>query len=524
MLSLGTMLRKASILGSVALLLMSACAEEETSGIATARSQMKPLVDAACDWMFNCCSPDELVYQVGDFTVDAGDCSDRMLDAIAAGVPLQLEQNGLSDDPAEGLLVLALSINEGRVGVNSNAVRACADATSSMACNQALVVDSSGRCTPSAAEQAVDPCDPNELFSGRQSVGEECDGPWECKDGLRCIDFGIAGVCALRAKDGESCFADAECAEGLICDWESGTCAPGALSGQTCAFADPMNPVPGTETIRCAEGLTCDPQAMACTGGFCAPGSPCFDIFDDSDCPETYFCAGNFDVAPTCQQPGAEGAPCSKADDCQTNFCDPLEEVCGTLLTTGQDCFDNVECESGFCSAGLCSPSVSAGQPCPSGNNAECDGGYCDISMPMPLCTAYSGEDGPCLTGVECDPDDDLSCVDAVCLRAPFDNGTPCFDGTQCRSLACYEGECTSGAVIGAPCRTDGSTEPCIVGSFCETPSPMTLDGICAELKRPGEGCNGSDQCWGECITRFGSRMCDATPAFALDEVWCDGQ
>ena len=46
------MFRKASLLGSVALMLLSGCAEEETSGIDTARSNMTPLVDAACesDW------------------------------------------------------------------------------------------------------------------------------------------------------------------------------------------------------------------------------------------------------------------------------------------------------------------------------------------------------------------------------------------------------------------------------------------------------------------------------------------
>ena len=524
MLSLTAMIRKASILGSVALLLLSACAEEETSGIATARSQMKPLVDAACDWMFGCCSPDELVYQVGDFTVDANDCSARMLDAIEAGVPLELEQGGLSDDPAAGLLILALSINEDRVDVNGGAVRECANSTSGMACNAPLVIDSgTGRCTPSAAEPE-DPCDPNEMFVGKQSVGEQCDGLSECKEGLRCIDFGIAGVCALRAKQGETCFSDEECAEDLVCDWESGTCTPGALSGEACAFADPLDPVPGTETIRCAAGLTCDAATSICTGGFCAPGSPCGDIFDDTDCPDSYFCVDNSFTQATCQQPGGEGSPCFKPEDCQSNFCDPFEEVCANLLGVGESCFGNDECASGFCDGGLCSPSVSAGQPCPSFDNAECDGGYCDTTDPAgPTCRAYVGQGGACPTGVECDPSLDLSCVDAMCLQEPFPNGTTCFDGSQCASRACYMGECTAGAVVGAACRTDGSTEPCIVGSFCDAPQGA-LDGTCADLRRPGQACTDDGQCWGSCITRFGSRMCDATPALALDEVWCDGQ
>ncbi len=518
------MMRKAALLGSLALVLFSACAEEETTGIQTARSQMKPLVDAACDWMFGCCSPDELVYQVGDFTVDDNDCSARLLDAITTGIPLDLVQGGLSNDPAEGLLTLALAINEGRVDVNAGAVRECADATSERACNAPVEnAGPVGRCTPSATGVQANPCDPNEMFRGRQGVGEQCDGPWECKEGLRCADFGIAGVCALRAAEGKNCFSDGECQDGLVCNYEEGLCRPGALSGETCAYSDPANPIPGTESVRCADGLTCDPVAFVCAGGFCSPGSPCFDIFNDSDCPESFYCVGNFSTQPSCQQPGLTGAPCSKADDCSTNYCNPFDEVCGDLLMTGESCFDNVECASGFCSGGLCQPSFGAGQPCPSGFDEECQGGYCDFGTGMPTCAAYASEGGACPNGSECDPGDDLFCVDAVCLRQPFPNGTTCFDSFQCASRACYMGECTAGAVIGATCRTDGSTEPCIVGSYCQAPVGG-VDGVCSELKRPGQACAGPQECWGDCVVRFGGLMCDSTPAFELDEVWCDGE
>jgi len=506
------------------LLLLSACAEEERSGISTARSQMKPLVDAACDWMFGCCSPDELVYQVGNFTVDADDCSERLLDAITAGVPLELVQPGLSDDPAEGLLTLALAINEGRVDVNAGAVHECADATSDRACNApVLTTGPVGRCTPSATAVEANPCDPNEMFRGKQAVGEECQGPWECKEGLRCADFGVAGVCALRSRENGNCFSDSECADGLVCNFEEGVCKKGALSGEPCAYANAASPIPGTETIRCADGLTCDPVALQCAGGYCSAGSPCFDTLGDTDCPETYYCVGNFVTQSSCQQPGLVGSPCSKADDCSTNFCDPFNEVCSELLATGEDCFGNDECSSGFCFNALCQPSFGVGMPCASGFNEECLDGYCDNTMAMPVCTAYAAEGGPCPNGSECDPDDDLFCVDAVCLRQPFPNGTTCFDSVQCASRACFMGECTAGAVIGAQCKTDDTAEPCIVGSYCQAPVGA-VDGTCAELLRPGQTCTSSDQCWGECVVRFGGLMCDATTAADLDEVWCDGE
>ncbi len=527
MLILTSMIRKASLLGSLALLMatMSGCAEEEgpTSGIDRARSDMQPLVQAACDWMFGCCSADELVYQVGDFTVDADDCAARLTDAIESGIPLPLEQEGLSSDPAEGLLILALSINEGRVDVNSSAVRACADSTSAQACNVATPVTPGpvGRCTPSAIEVEADPCEPIEMFRGRQEAGEQCDGPWECLEGLRCVDFGIAGVCAVRAAEDENCFADAECDQGLICNYESGTCTPGALSGQPCGYSDPQNPVPGTETIRCADGLTCDPVALVCAGAFCAPGAPCNDVFDDTDCPMGTWCVGNFVTQPSCQTPGGLGAPCFKPADCSTNFCNEDTGTCGSLLGTGEDCIFDSECDSGFCT-GLCQPSFDPGMPCMSLSNSECNGGYCDAVPMNPICQAYVPEGGMCPNGNECDPTTNTSCVDGICLMEPFPNGTTCFDGSQCQSLACYQGECTAGAVVGAPCRTDGTAEPCIVGSFCEV-APTAVEGLCAALRRPGQLCDNSTQCWGECGVRFGRQMCDSTPATAVGEAWCDG-
>lgn len=527
MLILVSMIRK-SIVGTVALLLAFAggCAEEETqtSGIDRARQDMQPLVEAACDWMFGCCSSGELVYQVGNFTVDADDCTVRLIDAIETGLPLELEQGGLSSDPAEDLLTLALSINEGRVVVDRAAVQACADSTSSRACNIAdPVTGPVGRCTPSAVEVEADPCEPIEMFTGRQQAGEQCDGPWECEEGLRCVDFGISGVCALRAAEGENCFADAECDQGLICGYESGTCAPGALSGQPCAFSDPLSPVPGTESIRCADGLTCDAIALVCAGAFCSPGSPCSDIFNDTDCPADTWCVGNSLTQPSCQAPGNLGAACFKAEDCQTNFCDPLSETCGSLLGTGDTCFGNFECDSGFCFNGLCQQSFEPGMPCMSLFDEECSGGFCDQVPMNPICQPYAAEGGECLVGNECDPGANISCVDGVCLREPFPNGTTCFDGSQCESLACFQGECVEGAVVGAQCFTDGTEEPCIVGSFCQTALPTDVMGICTALRASGDACDSGNQCWGDCIVRFGRQMCDSTPALALGAAWCDG-
>lgn len=500
-------------------LCLTGCSKD---GYEDAREDTKPLVDAACGWMFACCSTDELSYQLGDFTVNAGNCSERLLDAISTGVPLELEQD-LSDDPAEALLILALSINEGRVEVDEDAVSACAAATSTMACNMVESIDPNTSCTPED-QIPPDPCDPEDMFVGVQELGEPCDGPWECAAGLRCVDFGLAGVCAQRSAAGEFCFADNECADALVCDWQTGTCSAGAPLGQTCAFTDPANPVPGTESIRCAEGLSCDPVGLTCVGGYCSPGANCGDIFNDSDCPEGYLCVGNFATAPTCQQPGDAGSPCSKPEDCSTGACDLNTETCIELLADGTPCGFNDECSSGFCSVGLCSPSAANGQPCPSLDPSECGDGYCDsISDPLnPVCAAYASEGGACPNGNECDPEAMLSCVDGTCLMPPFADGTTCFDSSQCESQVCFMGVCSAGLPAGSSCTTDGTGEPCELGAFCET-ADGSFDGTCAALRRSGESCLNDNQCWGSCVVRFGEQMCDATPAFALDELWCDG-
>lgn len=484
---------------------------------------MRPLVDAACDWMFGCCSPDELVYQVGTFTADADNCSERMLDAITSGVPLGLQQAGLSNSPAEGLLVLALSVNQDRVNVNGGAVQECADATADLACNSTVVPADPGatRCTPGEAEEVEVPCDPDEMFVGKQGVGDECSGQFECQPGLRCTDFGTAGVCARRAEVGENCFDDAECATGLICDYSDGTCSEGKLIGEACAFVDPLLPTPGTESIRCAEGLACDPTSLLCVGGFCSPGAPCNDIVADSDCPENYFCTGDLaGLLFTCQSPTAAGVACMRDETCASGYCDPNTATCGTLLADGDVCNFGDECSSGYCDfmTSTCAPTVGNGMACQS--DEQCSAGYCDGGTAT--CTAYATEGGACDVA-QCDPTGDLFCVDLTCQRAPFPNGTSCVAGGECQSGVCFMNMCSDGTPIGSACSSDGSLAPCVLGSFCDVVEGA-MSGTCVELLRSGQACLRGEQCWGDCVVRFGGLMCDATPAFDLNEAWCDAQ
>jgi len=510
---------------AVGCLAAAGCPDDESpAGIETARSEMKPLVDAACDWMFGCCSADELTYQVGTFTADADNCSERLLDALEAGVPLGLQQGGLSNGPAEGMLALALSVNEGRVSVNGDAVQTCADATADTVCNSAVIApEPGGRCTPGDGDAVVNPCDPAEMFQGKQGVGEECSGEFECQGSMRCVSFGPSGICARRGEVGEFCFEDQECSSGLICDYAEGTCSEGKLLNEACAFVDPTQPIPGTESVRCADGLACDPTALLCVGGYCAPGAPCNDTVNDSDCPESYYCSGDLmGLMFTCQPPSPDGTPCVRDETCASDYCDFLNGgVCGSLLLVGEACDFGDECKSGFCDMNTCAEALPPGSECPNFDDGQCDGGYCDTIAAPPVCTAYAGNGGACPNGTECDPAQDLACVEATCRPQPFADGVACGDGSQCESTVCFEGLCTQGSPIGATCALDGSIAQCVLGAFCESVEGAAT-GSCKELLRPGSPCLRSEQCWGECTVRFGRLMCDATPAFALGEVWCD--
>ncbi|MBL4684571.1 MAG: hypothetical protein JKY37_08285 [Nannocystaceae bacterium] len=509
----------AVVIGSLA----GACAESESSGISTARSDMTPLVDAACGWMFGCCTSDELAYQVGTFTGDADNCSERLLDAIEAGVPLGLEQTGLSSDPAEGLLVLALSINQGRVNVNSGAVQACADATETRECNVVAPAPdpTATRCTPGEQDVVEVTCDPDEMFVGNQNVGEECAGQFECKPPLRCIALGTAGVCARAGEIEDNCFADAECATGLICSYGNGTCSEGKKLGEACAFVDMLTPTPGTESIRCAEGLSCDPTTSLCVGGFCAPGAPCNDTASDTDCPEGFFCAGDgMGFAFSCQAPSGPGTPCSRNETCASAYCDINTATCGTLIPDGSGCAFNEECASGFCDGtATCAPTGGNGDPCMS--NEGCAAGYCDFANGQ-ICASYASEGGPCPNGIECDPTSDLFCVDLTCQRTPFPNGVACGDGSQCQTGVCFNAVCADGTSIGGACSNDGMLAACVLGSFCDLVVGAD-NGTCVQLLRSGQACLRTEQCWGDCVVRYGSLICDATPAFDLAEAWCDG-
>lgn len=473
------------------------------------------LVEARCQWLFNCCAAGEIDYELGPFTADAADCTNRVISVLESGTP----GSPVAAGPSDLLLALTQSFALGRISLDANAVQACVDYLANEGCTPALA-EGQERCDPADSQPLDDPCDLRLLAIGRQDVGEECEPllQAECAAGARCVDFGTSGVCAALSAEGEPCFADTDCDEAFVCDLAgTGNCVMGAAVGQACSFADPMNPLPGTELDRCGRGLTCATDDFTCAGGSCGPGAPC--TFD-AECPEGLFC-----IVDACQPPQGGGGPCEVNEHCQSNFCSLGTNVCSepSGMPDGTSCFSNFQCLSAFCDpvALICTPPKAPGQPCPSGQAAECEDGFCQppaMGVGDGTCVAYGQEGDPCTTVSDCDPAESFSCVNMTCQKLP--NGDSCFSNAQCVSGLCFANLCDTPLSVGDNCGAAAMGLPCEEGSFCDIPLGET-DGNCTALQLTGTPCVTEEQCYGSCVEIWGERLCDDTPP--VGAAWCDG-
>ncbi len=143
-------------------------------------------------------------------------------------------------------------------------------------------------------------------------LGEDCeDSP--CDEGLKCVfgEFDAPPLCKAPVGAGQPCSGGDECAEGLGCDFDTGTCEPLPGAGESCNFSD------------CAGDLFCnyDPD----TGeGTCGPlpkiGEPC-----QGPCEEGATCP--FDTQVCVALPGT-GQPCLEFSCAKGSECDGATEMC----------------------------------------------------------------------------------------------------------------------------------------------------------------------------------------------------
>lgn len=473
------------------------------AGVEAARMLLEPLVAAQCENTFACCDAGEVAYQLGGAVTDAADCTARTLDVLeAGGNPPYLRSGSLY---LGGLLgFFAYGIDASVVEVDEDAIAACVAALSAKPCAPSTA--GGGNCEPAEDAYLVQ-CELKTLFIGSKTEGESCASysGLECGPGLLCDFFaGTGGVCVSTLSQGDSCFQDYNCPDNLICDYATGQCSVPAEVGEACAYADPVNPVYGTETTRCRSGLVCNPISEVCGAPDCNFGDYCSD--DDALCPEGLTC-----VAGRCDLLGLEGDNCYDDDDCAQGRCNYLEgaSVCQNLIEDGGECSDSSDCSSQFCepAASECAAQVAIGEACDALlPDDQCDGGYCDGVN----CVAFTPVGGDC-TASPCNFIAGDQCRDGVCQPYPLPDGQACSSDFECQSESCDE-TCQPPPGIGDDCQPDG----CAQGAYCNAFS----DGVCEAKRSWGAPCSNSIECWGGCESVFGELRCSgAGPGEAL----CDG-
>lgn len=278
------------------------------------------------------------------------------------------------------------------------------DAAQARRCIRALA----NSCVPIQASVGLPEC--QGVFTGLAEVGDSCSTTSECEPTAYCeLTDQCEGTCAARATVGQACTGDEEClgATGTIasCQLVDGNevcvqvaIAQGAAVGESCGIVDND----GTErtTTVCDEGLYC--RLTGVSAGSCAlpvaAGENCESndvcergyLCDEGSCrtvtfadsvgapcnPDArIFCDGSLGLA--CDEAsescvavgdGTVGSPCTSEDDslfslvsCDRGlFCDRFATTptCKEPFENGAICLGNLQCDSGYCIDGECSPPV----------------------------------------------------------------------------------------------------------------------------------------------------------------------
>jgi hypothetical protein len=310
-----------------------------------------------------------------------------------------------------------------------------------------------------------------------------------CQAGAGACDGTGACLVAGKASLGETCAADADCAEGhcvIAAEGGAGVCCDAACDSpcQACSAAGHCEETP-TSDLRC--------EAVACP-----VDDVCRNYTADvtaSECRAFGQCQTGRDCEHIALRPDAE---------CE---CDATSGVC--RLRGGAACTDAAECGSGVCTANAQGTTVCCASGCAPGLFCSSDGS---------ACVACEG------TAVECDGNTQRACNAGAIASTPCPNG--CTPGIGCNVLPpvgfpCDGGQCAApnvcqedvtgvarslGRKLGAEgklCGANGSCEcqagqvaagsdcllqdgePCQTSQQCQVGSSCT-DGVCCQ-----EACNG---------------------------------
>ena len=219
-------------------------------------------------------------------------------------------------------------------------------------------------------------------------AGGEC-ASGNCADGV-CCDVACGGTCeaCTAAKKGAgmngtcgpvagSSDPDAECPGSLTCNG-AGACSPKLTNGTACTVGGECNSGNCIDDVCC--NTTCSGSCQACsaakkgqgTNGTCgpiaSPGDP------DAECAGALTCNGSG----ACTL--ANGAVCANAFECQSGFC--TDGVCCNVACT------DIGAGSVLCAACSLGGSVGTCTPLPAGSDPI---GECNGAAPADVCNGANG-------------------------------------------------------------------------------------------------------------------------------------
>lgn len=330
-----------------------------------------------------------------------------------------------------------------------------------------------------------------------------CDGqagpcPLACRDDRDCTDDAYCGTdaqCASKRPLAATCGSPAECESGFCAD---GVCCDGACDGQCEACSEPkssgkcraVDGSPRGERPSCQGQARCDGDgafvdAPECRAGSCSPQEP-------------VPCGRSRCTSNGCQ------TECASDDDCTLNAQCSAEGICSPRKAQGAACSRNRECDSEYCTDGVCCESACAGQ-CSAcdlpGQRGRCENTLGPPREPRPACQGAPACDqvaGVFTAAPRCDGH-------GGCARP---EPTPC-GGFGCSNEGCFascfgDAECTAEFLCldrtcqprNSKCSADGARAEGPDGELLEVCAPFTCrNGACLNACTSSNDCAGGKVC-----------------------------